>query len=303
MELEPLSSADRIEVSSAIIGLATASKRLANAAIGHQPETPSVAATLLEDRFNSVRTWRGSAPIRHAHEDVFFAELAAFDHMRAYVAAIDSPEVLSVSLATIARGGIEAFGRAKWMVEPVSAAELVERHAALTISDLRYIIKLQAEKSLRRWGGKPISARELEADVRSDLLSLGLDERQAPTPTGFASELLEEVLENNGRLQYSQISSIAHGESFAVNAFLDVHDADKSSPTSDSVSFGIPRSIAIEYALYLATCCAYVQRLIIDIFNVRADEANLWDTARTDSLARIAALAASRVPPAGDRLP
>ena len=55
---------------------------------------------------------------------------------------------------------------------------------------------------------------------------MGVSSILAPGPTRLTTDLLDDIFGSGGRVKYSQLSSVAHGESFAINGFLDVRPAD-----------------------------------------------------------------------------
>lgn len=291
MHRSPLTPDDTRSAISALVDLVKAGTRVANAGIGHDPPAGSIAASMYSDSINRQTTWRGSDPVTGVHQEVFYADLAGFDHMRGFVAALGDNRA-SVSLATIARGGVEAFARAAWLLEPSTAVDAVARLAALELADMKYIVKLTPTGHLRRWTGETVDATQLAQSVRDTVASLKLPEIKAPTPTDLFSDFMTGLPGAEGRVRYSQISSVAHGESFAVKAFLNVREpGDESGP---SVEFHLPRNVAIEYTMYLAVACARAQQRIVETFSPPIGEIERWDAAKLRAEAVIRQLTASR---------
>ena len=156
----PVKPDDSRRIISALVDIATAARRLSNTVVGTKPEASSSAAEQLNHPLNLGPSWRGESPVRRAHEDIYFACLAAYDHMLAYADTIGAPRMLTVSLASLSRSGIEAFARANWLLESGDAIELLQRHAAFASADLKFLISLQPREALSTWGGEPIDPTE-----------------------------------------------------------------------------------------------------------------------------------------------
>jgi hypothetical protein len=248
---------------------------------------------LANDPLASATTWRGSTPIDGVHQEAFYANLAGFDHMRAFVAAIGDRFRIGVSLATIARGGVEAFARAAWLMEPTSAKEMIARHAALALSDIKYIGKFTPTGSLFRWTGESVDPNKFARSINDTIRDLDLPTIEAPTATKLFSDFMHGLPGADGRTRYSQISSVAHGESFGITGFLDVKDPDDDS--GQSVSLTLPRNSGIEYTMYLAVACSRVQNRIVERFSPPAGEIDRWRVSAERAQKQLRQLTASRV--------
>ena len=71
----------------------------------------------------------------------------------------------------------------------------------------------------------------------------------ATGPTRLTSDRLDDIFGSGGLVKYSQLSSVAHCESFAINGFLDVRPSDEVTDPSRSVTLTLPRKVAIEFAI------------------------------------------------------
>jgi hypothetical protein len=148
-------------------------------------------------------------------------------------------------MATVTRGAIEVFARAHWLLHASDARDMVARHAAIVLRDLKYPIlfsqKMQAG-----------SKEEIRATDHRDAIELFRTREQLPSVpvpgiTDRTVALIDDTF-GRGREYYSQLSGVAHGESFAINMFLQLNDSGPDGAHPDNISVQIPKQLAIGYA-------------------------------------------------------
>jgi hypothetical protein len=294
-----LSPDDVQRLSGALFDLSNGSERLANAALGHEFPKDSAASKWELDWVNQAGGWRGSTAVSAALRALFFTELAAFDHMRAFAAGLRGRRPATVALASTARGALEAFARINYVVRVGSARELVKRHGGLELTDLTYLIEMEDESdspALQFWAdGAEIGATELKATVERDLKALRIPVKMPPNRSTLTRQLLDTALgRTGGRVRYSTISAVAHGESYAVNAFAVVQKKDIDGVAGSSVTFRTPRDFAIDYALFVGASCVAAQEQLIEKCSPSPAEVDRWVGVKERVISQLHTLATSR---------
>lgn len=290
-----VSETDIAEIGSLLLDVSEAGERIARVSIGREPPANSFFGQLMGDPLNSQPTWRGGDPVRAGYQDALTADMAGLDHVWAFVVALKAGG--AVALATLTRGGVEVFARAAWLLSSKSAGELIQRQAAVTLDDLKYIRKWPDHSRLfQGQGDKRIDPVDYEESVTRSLTSLGLTKVEKPSVTTLTSDFLAELLKAKGRTLYSELSAVSHGESYAINSYLCVKSVDFDGQTTSTISLAPPRDSVIEYAMDLTEASVDVQEMITERCKPPNNEINRWAIARDRSESRIQKLANSRNP-------
>lgn len=273
------------DLSGALLDLSAAASRVANLCIGQRPPDGTPAGLLLAAALDGP-DWTTSS-VRRAHEGLLSADLAGIDHLRAMAALLRSPVATSVSVATVTRGAAEAFSRVHWMLTASSAAMLVLRHLSLVLSDIQYAGRLQPDVPLRTGVGGSLAVEQYKQQLQSRLKAYGHDKPAPVGRTALAAAVLDDAV-HDGRVKYSQLSSVAHGESIAVNAFIDL-DSPLRSATRE-MTMHLPLTFAIEYVAYALLTCAKQHNALIEHFSPPAPEIERWAAIRDRAVARFRAV-------------
>jgi hypothetical protein len=234
------------------------------------------------DPVNASLSWRGDRPVEAASRSMFATTMAGLDNMRLFAFGLGSVPPVAVSLVTVARSALEAFGRVHWVLGATDAGDLIARVATLELADLTYLIRNAAEENAPSLvvarDETTISAVGLQRQIRGDLSRLGLKPYDSPSRTKLVSELLDAALQREGgRVRYSTLSAISHGESYAVNAFLAELPFVDGGETGTTVALRVPRDTAIDCAVYLASACVHVHTQLISLCGLPLQETERWE--------------------------
>lgn len=265
--------------------MSRAASRLVNVAIGQAPPSGSSASAQLDSAPDGP-SWETNS-VRRAHEGLLSADLAALDHMRALAALLRSKVSINVTTATVTRGCVEAFSRVHWLLAASSVAELVQRHVSLSLADIYFAGKLQPDEPLRTGAGAALSVADYEQRLRQRLAQYPDTPVLKVSRTRLASDLLDDAV-SRGRVKYSQLSGIAHGDSIMVNAFIDL-DSPQMSKTRE-MALHLPRTHAIEFTGYALVACARQHNLIAEQFGIPPADRDRWTAARDRAMYRFRAV-------------
>lgn len=168
---------------------------------------------------------QGPYPGRNALETVLFATLAGIDHSRLLARSL-LREDAAFSIATLARGAVEAHARAWWMMEPQDDQELVVRWLSALASELKTFARVSPDAVLHEMRGRNSNATTQLAGVLDDIERLtGSRTPRELSYTSMATSLADQW-KANGRVVYSNLSGVAHGESLGIHAFVEADDAE-----------------------------------------------------------------------------
>jgi hypothetical protein len=147
---------------------------------------------------DAFRLWRGRSP-EHAYDGMItmqFANLSAFDHLRAFVAFIRTPTVRSTALATVARGAHESLARTWYLLGGSDDDDFLHRAISLLRSDLR--IPENRSEPLRTRNGDAVSPAEKRQELSDELNRFGLSVPAKIELTVLVATMLDEALTEKG---------------------------------------------------------------------------------------------------------
>lgn len=188
--------------------------------------------------------------------------LAAADHMRAFELGTTSGRT-TVSNWTVARGAIEALGRAHYLLMATDTADLLARYVALAQAELKYA----RFGEYRTRDGGAVNITEYLQDLTAMLDELQIQRVESPSITGMASNLLESASPGSGgRRRYSELSAAAHGQTPGLGMFR----------TTDDGAFVLPRQLFLEASHMQAGCGVYVGVLVVNKFTGMTATRKRW---------------------------
>lgn len=158
----------------------------------------------------------GSAPLSQALSELPLTMASGVDHMSALVDALASERTIGYALATIARGAIEAYGRAWFLLEAHDATSLAKRWLRTRNSDLRFAVRIADDPS-------DVTRMESSlAAIREDAASLGMTTNDLRLSfADLASEVYNAAHgDNEGQRAYSVLSAVAHAERSGVQRMV-----------------------------------------------------------------------------------
>ncbi len=210
-------SADQVDLIRELISvIAPGAETITHLALGRPPRNGSRAEVYMEDSANSP-TLTGSSYVASGHLAIGVCVFTALDHLRSFAAVLGEGQAMS--LATLTRGAVEALGKAHYLLMAPTAKEMVGRHLSLGLAELEVSVKKVGD-AFRDLRGEPLDVRAHMAALEDKLAALGF-EREKVGVTALASMVVSECVPGlDGRAFYSQLSSVAHGETAGVSAFL-----------------------------------------------------------------------------------
>jgi hypothetical protein len=245
--------------------------------------TPGSRAAI--DQASSVNGpgWRGSAAVRNVYEDLYFVVLAGLDHSAALARAVRRDPSVSVALATLTRGSVEALGRVFWVITAESPLQLVERYSNIAYADLEDLAKVRPNETLQtRSGdskGTPGAIRQRICDY---LDGQGLPKPKRQGATTLVTDLLSipvpDLPADAPRGAYNDLSAVAHGHPFAVTGFID-----ESAP---GYLLRISDEMKTEYTSIAQVGVTRIGDAYLHYFQPSEMVATKWTTARDRSSAR-----------------
>lgn len=261
---ECLSDHDVMLMRQIVISLVPDANNITRLAVGRRARPESRAEAFLTDPLN-VPTSTGASHLQSAHLAIGFYIFAALDHMRSFSMLLPK-EGPVMSLATLTRGAIEAFGKAHYLLQAGSASELLRRHLSLGIAELSTSAK---HNEFTLFNGEQINGSSYVNGLKKILADEGLKAEHVGV-TSLASTVLSDSAPGApGRIFYSQLSGVAHGETAGVMMFI-----------GDDIEAGIGfvrrRKVMIPYAAMLFGTCRLVLDQVIDHFTVEREHSDHW---------------------------
>lgn len=257
--------------------IATVADDLTNAAIGKWPSADSLAYLHLKARWNET-TSLAKSPVRSAHLAILFSNSAGADHARAFINTVNSQRY-TFSLATLTRGGIEAFAKSYFLLSANSADELVSRHISLAIAEMTVSSR---HNQFVTAGGEETDIAEYLVGLRKLLTGLDLPLLARPEVglASLATTLLDQSASSGmGRKFYSQLSGVAHGETSALGMF---HVA-----RPGRVEFRMLPELAVEYAgMLCGTAVTVLDRMAL-VFDVEGEQLAHWNAVKVRAAAAL----------------
>ncbi|TQL85185.1 hypothetical protein [Microbacterium saperdae] len=166
---------------------------------------------------------QGPYPGRNALETVLFATLAGLDHARLLARALLHDDA-AFSIATLARGAVEAYARAWWIREPDEDSAILVRWLSGLASELSTFDRLRPDAVLHEMRGRNTDAAAVLAGVIDDIEQLtGSRTPLKVSYTALAASLADQW-KADGRVVYSDLSGVAHGESLGIHGFVTVDE-------------------------------------------------------------------------------
>lgn len=265
---DPVGREERLMVGATVLRLAHAIEQLVAGIRESGPGEGSRAAIDLDSPVNH-ETSDGSTHVAHAQSAARTACLAGADHLRAFVIGVRYGRT-TVSNWTIARGALEAFARANYLLGSADADQMLGRTVALIRGEMKYASKFGYVYTR---DGEQLDVDGYVADLKAMLAEAGIElpkESESSTTT-LTSELIETTAPGaGGRLRYSQLSAAAHGESAGVQMFMD--------PALGTLTTS--RVLVVEIAHVLAGCTLALGKLLVEYFNPSPGAVDRWNWAR-----------------------
>jgi hypothetical protein len=175
-----------------------------------------------------------------AHNSVHAVMLAAADHVKSFVAITGRPGT-TLSTATMTRGAIEAFAKARYLIDASGAATFAQRYVALQNYELKVDDELVDIKD------RPLDTRNHLKGLRDALTRHGIPSLNTRHDRVNITSMVIDVLEISadlidglsGRI-YSQLSAIAHANTAGIGMY--VHR------TATGARLHLPRELVLEQA-------------------------------------------------------
>lgn len=223
---------------------------------------------------DAFRLWRGRSP-ENAHDAMItmqFANLSAFDHVRAFVALIRTPTVRSTALATVARGAHESLARTWYLLDGSDDDDFLYRAISLLRSDLR--IPENRNEPLRTRNGDVVIPTKKRQELSNELKRFGLPAPAKIELTALVTTMLDEAFEDgNGRDEYSTLSAVAHGHRHGLNNFV------ITAAGGEVAGLAAPRAAVVHFAAMLMGALHSVAWRFIAFYGPQARHADLFRTA------------------------
>ncbi|WIB33219.1 MULTISPECIES: hypothetical protein [unclassified Curtobacterium] len=265
-------AADIQAISQALLLLVRASETITNETADRQPPAGSIASEL----------WQGAEP-QFAIDGFLlmqYANMSAFDHVRGFVALLRTPTVRSTALATVARGALESLARTWHLLQRPESEQFLHTVLSFLRSDLRYSELL--EEPIWNRNGDPVDAAEQRRFYLAELTRLGLPAPSKIDLSDLVAGLLDAATgEDDGRLRYSALSSIAHGQRIGINTFVATNE------TGLIVGLRAPRNVVADMVGQLV---ATLHETTADLCRFFGDQPRHIDLLRASSQRAAAAL-------------
>jgi len=271
-------------ISASVLGVAVALEEL----------TTSIAADSLSDDSRAAFdiAWtgnpenaEGSTHLESAHKSMRTMCRAATDHMRAFVQGIRSRRT-TVANWTLARGALESFGGAHYLVGTRDAAQLLSRYVATILEETKY----NKGQTLAYRYGDTISVDEYRLGAMAILEERGITLESGASPTSLARTVIEDAAPgSDGKARYSQLSAVAHGQAPGVHMFM----------PEETGSITLPRALAVDAAHIQIACAQLVGTELVDYFSPSRLATERWNQLRERATATVLRHARE----AGDQLP
>lgn len=264
-----LSKNDVTRVSQALLLLISVVERLTAETADNPPPRGS----------NAYRLWNGPES-GYAIDGLItmqYANMSAMDHARAFVALIRTPTVRSTALATVARGTHESLARTWYLSAYTADEDFLYRVICLLRSDLRFSELLQ--EAIRTRDGDPVDPAQKRAYYARELTRLNLPAPHRPDMSSMVAAMLDaEFDDEDGRRQYSALSSIAHAHRLGLNTFVVTNE--------DGVITGLsaPRAIVVDMAIRQVGALHGTGKAFIDFYGGQARHTDLLRTAMSRAL-------------------
>lgn len=155
----------------------------------------------------------GAAPATQAMAGIPWSLVSGIDHLSAIADSLQSSLTIGYPLATLARGAMEAYGRAHFLMEPTDTESVIKRWVATRLSDLKFaIMSCQDPRDKAR-------LEQLRDALKSDAASLNFSNNDLKLSfTALATDVHDHVYqEHDGSAEYSILSAVAHAENSGIH--------------------------------------------------------------------------------------
>jgi hypothetical protein len=298
---------EQAEVRGAVMDIVKHGRFLVKATMLADIPEASLGGRFIADSINTVPPWLGSSVVHLSHQAIQIGLLAGLDNIAGFASLIKVSSPSAPALASVARASLEVLARSNWMLKPREARGLVDRYCALTIGDL-YFPALYRQK-LGTVSAEGLTASDLRDQIRDWAAKNLADLPQVPRLAAMTAVLVDdvfsdaikladhgaEVVGTYGDQYYSQLSAIAHGQSLAINMFLQVdllNPFENASPAN--ISMEAPRALALGDAQALIQSAIYVISHLAAVMEPPTNTEERWREACGRSATRIALLGDAR---------
>lgn len=189
--------------------------------------------------------------------------VVATDFGKAFASLLMQDDLAGFALGSVARSAVESAGRAYYLLSHEDATDLLRRWAKVRkLSLTTYVSAIPDADGLSKTEGS-----EVIAAIESTLTTLGLTGRSRNVTHGYMAVTLCDLLhgEGNGSREYSYLSSIAHGDGSAADAFTTIVEHGTGPHGMNFMFLDAPSNLVIRCWLALAggivECCQTLFRL------------------------------------------
>lgn len=267
---------DWSEIASALLELSNASDNCRSAAAASAASTDwpgkSPAAHHRAAEAPLVNAVRGPAPVSHAQGEILLCDAAAVDHLASLAGVLMMPGNRGFSVATLARGAVEASGRAWWLLSAGTAEELTRRWLTGRLNSLRWLVKETANDPSAQAANK-----ELHAELAADALSLGATKADLQLSyTKLATQVINAAIEpGSGEILYARLSAVAHAERSGLASML-TRVGESPVPGASTMHVALPANVLADILLPALAAQGLVQSAIADYFAVSDEVRTTW---------------------------
>lgn len=217
---------------------------------------------------NVTPAWDGNVLFVSVRATIGRTTDAAIEHGYELFELARSPRLLSVPLATVTRGAVEAYGRVYYLLTAATPEELFGRYASIEYLDMDYPERFDARLlrlPLDVESAHPVDEyrRRLREWMSAHALELG-----RTGPTAVATGVLRAIYPD-ARNVYSGLSAAAHGQAWATANFFDF---EKNGLRRDD-------EMLMEYCMYLIETTRLVGRFLIERFVPSLNAFERWKQA------------------------
>jgi hypothetical protein len=276
---------DRRTLTAGVLRVAKASATLATAALNEK--WAFSLEGVADAEWEKETLWDGNTALGSIRFNLQRTMLAACEQSRGLAELARSSYGYTVSLATLARGVVEALARVDWILSSQTADEFIERHASLEHADLRY--PQQHELQMISRGSSPGSKVPVAIYRKSivdfmDRYSLALPKAGL---TDLTTRLLADIYHEAPQL-YSGMSAAAHGQGWATGNFFDV----------DQRSLHRDDQMVIEYCAYATETMVHVSDRLVKAMVPTPASVDRWMNERDHALSQLDLILTRRDQPA-----
>lgn len=155
----------------------------------------------------------GSSPAIQVLSEISTTMASGVDHLSALADALNSDSTIGFSFATIARGALEAYGRAWYFLEAPDADALIKRWLSTRINDLIFASKASED------AGEKAKLNTRMSELKKDATALGMTKDEMKLSfTRLAADFYDAVYKgSDGSREYSILSAVAHAERSGIS--------------------------------------------------------------------------------------